>query len=909
MKNIKYKVRPIVLLLTVAMILTLLSTTALAAGSEYDSKGATYFTFTDSGITAVDGDYTDYKIDGAALSIKAAGTYVVSGTCPDGSITIKKGVTGVTLVLNGLTLTNTGSATTATAPITCNKSSGVNIVVASGTINTLADSIYNNDDSYPDNDNAESAVIKCKDGSQVTITGSGTLNIVSNGKNGIKSGTTDAETDPSNPRDAFLTISGPTLNIYTTVNDAINAEHELNILSGTLTISAEDDAIHSDLFMNIGASGTVGPTIDIKKSNEGIEAATLNIYSGNISIISTDDCINAANSDLTDYAFSITVSGGNISAYTSSGDGFDSNGKLTISSGNIEVWSASTADNQPLDADGTVSITGGTVLAAGGSPGMGMNLSVSQPYVIFGSGRQMGGRPMSEFPAMSPGQIPTGQQPTPPTGQMPGGVQPTLPSGQMPGGVQPTSPTGQMPGSEQGIQPSDRQMNGQNILQNIILSEGSTVTIQDSSGKILYNGTALCNTSYIIFSSSSMTAGENYTLTANSNTVATATAGTTFVPIGGNIPPQGPNSQTGNNGNIPAQPANPQTGNTGNMSAQPTNPQTDNNGNIPAQPANPQTDNSGNIPAQPANPQSDNTSNIPAQPANPQTDNTGNMPAQPANPQSGNDQSSDVHFNDVKEDDWFYDYVLYVANQGLMSGTSKTEFSPNLNITRGMLVTILYRLDGSPEVTGTNKFTNVPKGQYYTNAVIWASENNIISGYDNAKFGPNDNVTREQFATILYRYASAKGYDTSAQGNLSSFADSKSISEYAKQGVSWAVGMGIINGSNSYINASGYTARAQAAVMLAKFCQVVGIGTETNPGMTPGNPTPNGNMPTSSANTGRGKYVLSDGETLNGSTCISTESDVSAIRTYNGITSVLDGVTVQKTVVIHQVLRFPTFTA
>ena len=111
----------------------------------------------------------------------------------------------------------------------------------------------------------------------------------------------------------------------------------------------------------------------------------MNIYSGDITISAEDDLINAANSDLTDYDFSINVHGGNITAQTTTGDGFDSNGSMTISGGNIVVWTANTADNQPLDADGLITISGGTVLAAGGSAGMGMNLSAEQPYVSFGS--------------------------------------------------------------------------------------------------------------------------------------------------------------------------------------------------------------------------------------------------------------------------------------------------------------------------------------------------------------------------------------------------------------------------------------------------------------------------------------------------------------------------------------------
>ena len=341
-----------------ALALTLLPAVTSASGSEYTVKGATEFTFSDSGSAAEDGSYAGYKLSGTDLTIQDSGTYIVSGSCADGSITVKKGTTSVTLVLDGLTLTSSD-----TAPIACNKSSEVTIVAASGTTNTLTDSAQNNDDSYPDNENTENAVIKCKDGFDVTICGSGTLNITANGKNGIKSGaTTEEEGDASlTIRDVILTIDAP-------VNDAINAEQQLDIESGTLTISAGDDAIHCDYVMNVGAAGTSGPSITITACCEGLEAATLNIFSGDIDIIASDDCLNAANSDLTNYDFSMTISGGTIHAYTSSGDGFDSNGDLTISGGTVVVLTANTADDQALDADGTLTVSGGTsALAAKGS--------------------------------------------------------------------------------------------------------------------------------------------------------------------------------------------------------------------------------------------------------------------------------------------------------------------------------------------------------------------------------------------------------------------------------------------------------------------------------------------------------------------------------------------------------------
>ena len=352
------------------MLLALLPARVWAAESTaYDTDGATAFTFTDSAITAKDGDYTGYDIDGTTLTIEAAGTYIVSGSCQSGSITVKKGVTGVTLVLSGLTLTADG-----TAAIACNKSSGVTIVAQDGTTNILSDTETNNGDSYPDNINAENAVIKCKDGSQVTLCGSDSLTVNANGKNGIKSGATTDEEGA-----AWLVIRDLTLTISAPVNDAINAEASLAILSGDLTIDAGDDAVHSDYYLTVGAAGTDGPTITVNSCNEGLEAADLSIAGGNITIHAGDDCLNAANSDLTGYAFTLSISGGTLVMDTTSGDGIDSNGTLSISGGTVVVWTNSTADNQPLDADGTLSITGGTVLAAGGSAGMGITLSGDSP--------------------------------------------------------------------------------------------------------------------------------------------------------------------------------------------------------------------------------------------------------------------------------------------------------------------------------------------------------------------------------------------------------------------------------------------------------------------------------------------------------------------------------------------------
>lgn len=512
------------------MLLALLPARVWAAESTaYDTDGATAFAFTDIAITAKDGDYTGYDIDGTALTIEAAGTYIVSGSCQSGSITVKKGVTGVTLVLSGLTLTADG-----TAAIACNKSSGVTIVAQDGTANILSDTETNNGDSYPDNTNAENAVIKCKDGSQVTLCGSGSLTVNANGKNGIKSGaTTDEEGE------AWLVIRDLTLTISAPVNDAINAEASLTILSGDLTIDAGDDAVHSDYYLTIGAAGTDGPTITVNSCSEGLEAADLSIAGGHITIHAGDDCLNAANSDLTGYAFTLSISGGTLVMDTTSGDGIDSNGTLSISGGTVVVWANSTADNQPLDADGTLSITGGTVLAAGGSAGMGITLSGdSQPYVMFGSTGMGGGRPVSisgqpggSSDGTTPPQLPSGSdsssgsRPTPPGGS--NGSQPTPPDGSD-GTTPPELPDGQTP-SQDSSQPGGQipgQMDGQSG-SSISISKGSTFTIQSSDGTAVYTGEAVYDARFVFFSSAAMTSCETYALTSGGTELATATAGGT----------------------------------------------------------------------------------------------------------------------------------------------------------------------------------------------------------------------------------------------------------------------------------------------------------------------------------------------------------------------------------------------
>lgn len=544
----------ILAVLTAAALFSAQQCTVFAAG---DGGGS--FVFSDTGIQVSSGA-SGYETEGTSLTVDTPGTYTVSGKCANGSIKIKKGTTGVTLILYGLELTSED-----TAPLVCGKSSEVTVTASDGTENTLTDTEYNNDDEHPENENAETAVIKCKDGSDVTLCGSGTLNINANGKNGIKSGASTEEEG-----EASLSIEEITLNINAPVNDGINAEAYIAVKSGSITVDAGDDGIHCDLIADIGSEGG-GPEINITGCCEGLEAAELNMYSGNIRIYSEDDCLNAANSDLGDYDFSLLIAGGALYMYSVSGDGIDSNGSLTISGGVTEVWTANTADNHPLDADGTITVTGGTVFAAGGSAGMGINLSSSQANVRFGSA-SIGGGDHGSFPGGRAPPPPNGSEGesfhesgelTPPVGE--NGGAPQRPDGDSEDGENPpemtmpdgsTSPSdGTFPEAPEnpsdgatppekpdgGDMPSPRENQGGStppsggftpgtfpggagIASSLGISEGSEVVITSSDGTYIYSATAPCTVGTVFFSSSALAADETYTLFSGSTESASAEA-------------------------------------------------------------------------------------------------------------------------------------------------------------------------------------------------------------------------------------------------------------------------------------------------------------------------------------------------------------------------------------------------
>ena len=185
-------------------------------------------------------------------------------------------------------------------------------------------------------------------------------------------------------------------------------------------------------------------------------------------------------------------------------------------------------------------------------------------------------------------------------------------------------------------------------------------------------------------------------------------------------------------------------------------------------------------------------------------------------------EATDLPFSDVTESDWFYDAVTYAYENGLMDGVGTGLFAPNSETTRAQLVTILYRLAGQPAPSGDSGFSDVETGIWYTDAVAWAAQNGIVNGVSDTQFAPGDDITREQLAVILYRYATYQGYDVSQRADLSGFVDAGTISTYAQEALSWANAQGLVLGfEDDSLRPQGNASRAQIAAVLMRFCQTV----------------------------------------------------------------------------------------
>ena len=185
-------------------------------------------------------------------------------------------------------------------------------------------------------------------------------------------------------------------------------------------------------------------------------------------------------------------------------------------------------------------------------------------------------------------------------------------------------------------------------------------------------------------------------------------------------------------------------------------------------------------------------------------------------------QPEPLPFTDVSETDWFHDAVRYVYDNGLMDGVGDGQFAPNATTNRAMVVTILYRLAGEPDESGDSAFTDVADGLWYTDAVLWAAQKGIVNGISETEFAPAGDLTREQLAAILYRYAAYQGYDVSQRADLSGFGDASSISGYAQEALSWAHAQGLVLGfEGGSLRPQGTASRAQIAAVLMRFLAAV----------------------------------------------------------------------------------------
>lgn len=196
----------------------------------------------------------------------------------------------------------------------------------------------------------------------------------------------------------------------------------------------------------------------------------------------------------------------------------------------------------------------------------------------------------------------------------------------------------------------------------------------------------------------------------------------------------------------------------------------------------------------------------------------GDLPTPPESP-----------FTDVKPGDWFYEAVVYMQEKGLMTGISDADFAPDLPLSRGMLATILWRAAGQPTPSGSSEFSDLTQ-DWYKAAVAWASENGIVFGLDEDSFGPDADITREQLAVMLWRFAQQLGIDVTMEGSLDGFSDGESASDFATQALRWAVAAGILNGDETgALNPGGNATRAEAAVMLQRFLENVMLPAQEEP--------------------------------------------------------------------------------
>lgn len=786
-------------LLASALAAGMLPASACAA-SDYTTANATLVTLTDSSATAK-GKYTGYEIDGTDVSITAAGTYVFSGDCDNGSITVKKGVTGVTIVLNGLTLTNDDSAA-----ITLNKTAEASLIAAAGTTNTVADTEGSND---------ENAAVKVKSGAALAIGGTGTLTVDGNAKNGIKGAA-----------DAVITVAEVKLNINA-ANDGLSCDDELNITGGTLSITAGGDAVKAS------------PDTDDTENPDTTSLGNVTISGGTLTLSAAGDGIQA-DGDLTisGGTFHVKTNGGHTTALTddsASCKGFKAGGALTVTGGTLTVDSADDA----LHAGTDVTISGGTLTLATGDDGV----HADNDLVIGTKGASSTSTPRINITASYEGLE---------------GTTVTVYSGDIDvvasdDGVNAASSTLGERSDKYAI----------NIAGGDLYidagSDGldSNNDINITGGKVeVYGADAMMDAAIDYDGTFTLSGGTLFGagMEPSAGTQAYIAVGETS-PSGGGMG-GGPNGQGGGQGMTPPGDANGSAdGTNGNRPTPPNfSGNMDGTGTRPEKPSD--NGQGGQPGGAPANRESalgikegsvitvqdssgktlytatalgsmssvifssadikegetytvlvDGTSVGTAEAKLGTADSSSSMstfkPGQGGQPNQNGSQATVGSFKDVPQNSWFASAVQYVTSNSLMNGTSTTAFSPSATMSRGMLMTVLARYAGESTEGGT---------VWYEKGMNWAKSKGVSDGS-----APNANITREQLAAMLYRYAG----EPDGAADLSAYTDAGSVSAYAEKAVAWCVKNGILTGKTSSTLAPKATAtRAECAAMLQRFASL-----------------------------------------------------------------------------------------
>ena len=793
--DMKMKKKLLAALLASALAAGMLPTSACAVSSAYTSSNATLISFTDSAVTA-DGKYSGYEIEGTDVSITAAGTYVFSGDCDDGSITVKKGVTGVTLVLNGLTLTNADSAA-----ITLNKTAEAALIAAAGSENTVADTAGAND---------ENAAVKVKSGASLSLSGTGTLTACGNAKNGIKGAT-----------DAVITVDELTLNIEA-ADDGLSCDDELTIKGGRVNITAGGDAVKAS------------PDTDDAENLDTTSLGNVTVSGGTLTLTAANDGVQA-DGDLTisGGTFAVTANGGHTTALTddsASCKGLKAGKTLTVSGGTFTVDSADDA----LHAN-DVTVSGGTLTLASGDDAV----HADNDLVVGVQGSSSTSNPKIDITASYEGLE---------------GTTVSVYSGDI--DVAASDDGVNAANSDLGERSDKYAINiaggdlyidaGSDGLDsnNDINITGGRVEVYGADAMmdaaIDYDGTFTLSGGTLFGAGMEPGAGTQAYIAVGETSPSGGMGGHGGMGGQGMTPPSnaGGTADTAN-GNPPTPPAN--------ADGSTTPPSGDQNGQQSgARPEKPSRDN-GQQGGAPTNRESalgiKKGSVITVQDASGKTlytatalgsmssvifsssdikegetytvlvdgtsvgtttaklgttSNSGSFA--PDENRNGAQQGSVSGFGDVPQNSWFADAVKYVSENKLMNGTSTTAFSPNGNMSRGMLMTVLARYAGESTDGGT---------VWYEKGMNWAKNKGVSDGS-----APNASITRAQLAAMLYRYAG----EPSVSADLSAYTDTVDISPYASKAVEWCVAKGILSGKSATRLAPQDTAtRAECAAMLQRF--------------------------------------------------------------------------------------------